>query len=214
MSIRLALVDDEPLVRAGLRAIFDADPSLTVIAEASDGDEVQALVDSERPDVVVMDVRMPRMSGIEATRNLTRRPSAPRILILTTFDSDDHVYDALKEGADGFVVKRAEPAELVRAVHTVAAGESLLYPARICSLAARTEPGGDRLASAGLSTREGDVLRLVARGLTNGQIAAELFVGAETVKSHVASILMKLGVRDRTQAVIAAYESRFIEPRQ
>lgn len=214
MSIRLALVDDEPLVRAGLRTIFDADPSLTVIAEASDGDEVQALVDSERPDVVVMDVRMPRMSGIEATRNLVRRPSAPRILILTTFDSDDHVYDALKAGADGFVVKRAEPAELVRAVHTVAAGESLLYPARIRSLAARTEPGGDRLASAGLSAREGEVLRLVARGLTNGQIAAELFVGAETVKSHVASILMKLGVRDRTQAVIAAYESRFIEPGQ
>ncbi|WP_437582952.1 response regulator [Paramicrobacterium sp. CJ85] len=214
MSIRLALVDDEPLVRAGLRTIFDADPSLTVIAEASDGDEVQALVDSERPDVVVMDVRMPRMSGIEATRNLVRRPSAPRILILTTFDSDDHVYDALKAGADGFVVKRAEPAELVRAVHTVAAGESLLYPARIRSLAARTEESGDRLASAGLSAREGEVLRLVARGLTNGQIAAELFVGAETVKSHVASILMKLGVRDRTQAVIAAYETRFIEPGQ
>lgn len=214
MSIRLALVDDEPLVRAGLRAIFDADPSLTVIAEASDGDEVQALVDSERPDVVVMDVRMPRMSGIEATRGLVRRPSAPRILILTTFDSDDHVYDALKAGADGFVVKRAEPDELVRAVHTVAAGESLLYPARIRSLAARTEESGDRLVSAGLSAREGEVLRLMARGLTNGQIAAELFVGAETVKSHVASILMKLGVRDRTQAVIAAYESRFIEPGQ
>ncbi|GAB2525590.1 response regulator [Paramicrobacterium agarici] len=212
MSLRIVLVDDEPLVRAGLRAIFDAEPGISVVGEASDGDEVTQAVTEFAPAVVVMDVRMPRMSGIEATRLLMQHPSRPRVLILTTFDSDDHVYDALKAGADGFVVKRAEPAELVRAVQIVADGESLLYPAHIRRLAARHGTQGDKLGSAHLSDREQDVLRWVARGLSNAQIAHELFVGAETVKSHVASILMKLGVRDRTQAVIAAYESGFIEP--
>lgn len=212
MSIRLVLVDDEPLVRAGLRAIFDAEPDIAVVGEASDGDEVAPLVSDLGPDIVVMDVRMPRVSGIEATRSLMQHPPAPRVLIVTTFDSDDHVYEALKAGADGFVVKRAEPAELVRAVRVVAGGESLLYPAHIRRLAARHGSHGDRLAAAHLSDREQDVLRLMARGLANGQIADQLYLGAETVKSHVSSILMKLTVRDRTQAVIAAYESGFIEP--
>ncbi|QPZ37768.1 response regulator [Paramicrobacterium chengjingii] len=212
MSIRLALVDDEPLVRAGLRAILDAEPGLSVVCEGSDGEDVLNLVDEFTPDLLVMDVRMPRVSGIEATRLLRQRPDSPRVLILTTFDSDDHVYEALKAGADGFVVKRAEPAELVRAVRIVAEGDSLLYPARIRRLATRQSSRGDKLATAHLSEREKDVLRGVARGLSNAQIASELFVGAETVKSHVASILMKLAARDRTQAVIAAYESGFIEP--
>ncbi|WP_166980034.1 response regulator [Paramicrobacterium fandaimingii] len=212
MSIRLALVDDEPLVRAGLRAILEAEPGLSVVGEGADGDDVQSLVDEFAPDLLVMDVRMPRVSGIEATRRLRQHPGGPRVLILTTFDSDDHVYEALKAGADGFVVKRAEPMELVRAVQIVAEGESLLYPAHIRRFAARQGSHGDKLSAAHLSERERDVLRRVARGLSNAQIADEIFVGAETVKSHVASILMKVGVRDRTQAVIAAYESGFIEP--
>lgn len=212
MSIRLALVDDEPLVRAGLRAIFEAEPGLSVVCEGADGEDAQSLVDEFTPDLLVMDVRMPRVSGIEATRRLRQHPRSPRVLILTTFDSDDHVYEALKAGADGFVVKRAEPAELVRAVQIVAEGDSLLYPAHIRRLAARQSPRGDQLAAAHLSERETDVLRRVARGLSNAQIADEIFVGTETVKSHVASILMKLAARDRTQAVIAAYESGFIEP--
>ncbi|TDD68517.1 response regulator transcription factor [Jiangella aurantiaca] len=208
------LVDDEPLVRAGLRAIIDAEPDLRVVDEAADGAEVGPLVSRSRPDVVLMDVRMPAVDGIQATRLLSRRDDPPRILVVTTFENDDYVYEALRAGAHGFLLKRARPEQIVQAVRTVARGDSLLFPAAIRSLAAsHGTNGSDALAGAGLSEREAEVLRLMAAGLSNAEIAAELVVGVETVKTHVGNVLTKLGVRDRTQAVIAAYESGFISPR-
>lgn len=225
-QIRLLIVDDEPLVRAGLHAILETEPGFEVVGEASDGDEVDALITRVRPDVVLMDVRMPRMDGLEATRRLVARGASggiatgdsgermPRVLILTTFDSDDYVYEALRIGADGFVLKRAQPEELVQAIRTVATSDALLYPVAVRRLAALRGAGngrGTRVATT-LSAREQEVLRLVARGLSNAEIAAELFVSVETVKTHMAGILAKLGVRDRTQAVIEAYESGFISP--
>ncbi len=213
--IGVLLVDDEELVRAGLRAILDAEPDITVLGEAGDGSEVPGLVRRLRPDVVLMDVRMPHVDGIATTRHLTTAlPSPPRVLVLTTFGNDGYVYDALQAGATGFLLKRARPAEIVRAVRTVAEGESLLFPAAVRDLVAtRGRAGGDALRRAGLTEREGEVLRLVARGLSNAEIARELVVGVETVKTHVGNVLAKLGARDRTQAVVAAYESRFIDPR-
>ncbi|WP_199701641.1 response regulator [Jiangella rhizosphaerae] len=212
--ITVLLVDDEPLVRAGLRAIIDAEPDLRVVDEAADGAEVGPLVSRSRPDVVLMDVRMPAVDGIQATRLLSRRDDPPRILVVTTFENDDYVYEALRAGAHGFLLKRARPEQIVQAVRTVARGDSLLFPAAIRSLAAsHGTNGGDALAGAGLSEREAEVLRLMAAGLSNAEIAAELVVGVETVKTHVGNVLTKLGVRDRTQAVIAAYESGFISPR-
>ncbi|MBB5787141.1 response regulator [Jiangella mangrovi] len=213
-EITVLLVDDEPLVRAGLRAIIDAEPDLRVVGEAADGAEVGPLVTRSRPDVVLMDVRMPAVDGIQATRLLSRRDDPPRILVVTTFENDDYVYEALVAGAHGFLLKRARPEEIVQAVRLVARGDSLLFPAAIRRLAAsHGGNGGDALAAAGLSEREAEVLRLVAAGLSNAEIAAELVVGTETVKTHVGNVLTKLGVRDRTQAVIAAYESGFISPR-
>ncbi|SDT68361.1 response regulator transcription factor [Jiangella sp. DSM 45060] len=213
-EITVLLVDDEPLVRAGLRAIIDAEPDLRVVDEAADGAEVGPLVTRSRPDVVLMDVRMPAVDGIQATRLLSRRDDAPRILVVTTFENDDYVYEALRAGAHGFLLKRARPEQIVQAVRTVARGDSLLFPAAIRGLAAsHGGNGGDALAGAGLSEREAEVLRLVAAGRSNAEIAAELVVGVETVKTHVGNVLTKLGVRDRTQAVIAAYESGFISPR-
>nr|WP_238992948.1 response regulator transcription factor [Jiangella aurantiaca] len=210
----MLLVDDEPLVRAGLRAIIDAEPDLRVVDEAADGAEVGPLVSRSRPDVVLMDVRMPAVDGIQATRLLSRRDDPPRILVVTTFENDDYVYEALRAGAHGFLLKRARPEQIVQAVRTVARGDSLLFPAAIRSLAAsHGTNGSDALAGAGLSEREAEVLRLMAAGLSNAEIAAELVVGVETVKTHVGNVLTKLGVRDRTQAVIAAYESGFISPR-
>ncbi|MBC3191383.1 response regulator transcription factor [Pseudonocardia sp. C8] len=214
MTTGVLLVDDEELVRAGLRAVLDADPGLTVLGEAADGAEVPGLVARLRPDVVLMDVRMPAVDGITATREVLRRPDPPRLLVLTTFGHDRYVYDALRAGATGFLLKRTPPREIVRAVHTVAAGESLLFPAAVRELVAGFAPGGgDRLAAAGLTAREGEVLRLMARGLSNAEIAAELYLGVETVKTHVAGVLAKTGSRDRTQAVVAAYESGFVDPR-
>lgn len=214
--IRVLLVDDDELVRAGLRAILDVEPDLTVVGEAGDGAEVPGLVRSRAPDVVLMDVRMPAVDGISATRHLVRSfPDPPRVLVLTTFGNDGHVYDALHAGATGFLLKRARPAEIVQAVRTVAAGESLLFPAAVRDLiAVQGRPAGDALAGAGLTEREGEVLRAVARGLSNAEIAKEFVVGVETVKTHVGNVLAKLGARDRTQAVIAAYESGFIDPRR
>jgi len=210
----LLIVDDEELVRTGLRAVLDAQPDLDVLGEASDGAEVPGLVARLRPDVVLMDVRMPAVDGITATRDLLRRPDPPRVLVLTTFGNDGHVYDALRAGAAGFLLKRTRPAEIVQAVRTVAVGESLLFPAAVRELVAGFgPPGGDRLADAGLTDREADVLRLMARGLSNAEIAADLVVGVETVKTHVGNVLAKLGARDRTQAVVRAYESGFIDPR-
>ncbi|RBP65649.1 LuxR family two component transcriptional regulator [Brevibacterium sanguinis] len=210
MSVRVALVDDEPLVRAGLAAIIDSDPGLDVVGEAGDGAEALDLVRRTRPDVVVMDVRMPRLDGLEATRHLVDLQEPPRILILTTFDSDDYVFEALRAGADGFVLKRAQPEELVRAVHTVAGGEALLYPQKVREMASRAQRRPDRVGAAGLSRREEEVLTRMARGLSNSEIAAEMFLGVETVKTYVSSVLAKLGARDRTQAVIVAFESGFV----
>ncbi|WP_225839192.1 response regulator transcription factor [Streptomyces sp. NK08204] len=217
MPVTVLLVDDEPLVRAGLRAVLEAQPDIEVVGEAADGAAVIPLVRRLRPDVVAMDVRMPLMDGIEATRALLRTVDAPpRILVVTTFEDDEFVYEALRAGADGFLLKRARPAEIVHAVRLVAEGESLLFPASVRRLAARYGDAGPAarapLSAAGLTEREAEVLRLMARGLSNAEIADRLVVGTETVKSHVSAVLAKLGARDRTQAVIAAYESGFVAP--
>ncbi|KND36284.1 response regulator transcription factor [Streptomyces acidiscabies] len=216
MPVTVLLVDDEPLVRAGLRTVLEAQPDITVVGEAADGAAVIPLVRQLRPDVVAMDVRMPLLDGISATRAVLRGVDAPpKILVVTTFENDEYVYEALRAGADGFLLKRAPAAEIVNAVRVVAAGESLLFPASLRKLAAEygDRDARDRLESAGLTEREGEVLRLMARGLSNAEIAGVLVVGAETVKSHVSAVLGKLGARDRTQAVIAAYESGFVAPR-
>ncbi|MEU0303485.1 response regulator transcription factor [Streptomyces sp. NPDC006175] len=216
MPVTVLLVDDEPLVRAGLRAVLEAQDDIEVVGEAADGAAVIPLVSSLRPDVVAMDVRMPLMDGIEATRLVLRTVSdPPKILVVTTFENDEYVYEALRAGADGFLLKRARPAEIVHAVRLVAEGESLLFPAAVRQLAADygTNKARDAMVRAALTGRESAVLRLMARGRSNAEIAAELVVGVETVKSHVSAVLAKLGARDRTQAVIAAYESGFVAPR-
>jgi DNA-binding NarL/FixJ family response regulator len=219
MPLTVLLVDDEPLVRAGLRAVLEAQPGLEVVGEAADGAAVIPLVRRLRPDVVMMDVRMPLMDGIEATRAVLRTvDDPPKILVVTTFENDEYVYGALRAGADGFLLKRARPAEIVHAVRLVAEGDSLLFPAAVRQLAAsygETRGNGAaraRLERAELTDREAEVLRLMSRGLSNAEIAGLLVVGTETVKSHVSAVLAKLGVRDRTQAVIAAYESGFVSP--
>ncbi|MEU1460864.1 response regulator transcription factor [Streptomyces sp. NPDC005727] len=216
MPVTVLLVDDEPLVRAGLRAVLEAQPDIRVVGEAADGAAVIPLVRRLRPDVVAMDVRMPLMDGIEATRAVLRTVDAPpKIIVVTTFEDDEFVYEALRAGAGGFLLKRARPAEIVHAVRLVADGESLLFPASVRRLAARfgeRHAAGAPLTGAGLTEREAEVLRLMARGLSNAEIAARLVVGTETVKSHVSAVLAKLGARDRTQAVIAAYESGFVAP--
>lgn len=213
--ITVLLVDDEPLARAGLRTILDAQPDIEVVGEAADGIGVLPLVRQLRPAVVAMDVRMPLMDGIEATRAILHAlPAPPKILIITTFENDDYVYRALRAGADGFLLKRARPAEIANAVRTVAEGDSLLYPAAVRALAAGRGDAGARAAleRAALTEREQTVLRYLTRGLSNAEIAADMYVGSETVKSHVSAVLTKLGVRDRTQAVILAYESGFVGP--
>ncbi|MEU1814580.1 response regulator transcription factor [Streptomyces roseifaciens] len=215
MPITVLLVDDEPLVRAGLRAILEAQPDIEVTGEAADGAAVVPMVRQLRPDVVAMDVRMPLLDGIEATRAVLRTVQPPpKIMVVTTFENDEYVYDALRAGADGFLLKRAAPAEIVHAVRTVAAGDSLLFPAVLRNIAA--DRGNERaraaMEKAALTAREAEVLRQMARGLSNAEIAAALLLGSETVKTHVSAVLAKLGARDRTQAVIAAYESGFVTP--
>ncbi|MFD4005158.1 response regulator transcription factor [Streptomyces rubiginosohelvolus] len=215
MPFTVLLVDDEPLVRAGLRAVLEAQPDIEVVGEAADGAAVIPLVNRLRPDVVAMDVRMPLMDGIEATRLVLRTvPDPPKILVVTTFENDEYVYEALRAGADGFLLKRAKPSEIVHAVRLVAEGESLLFPAAVRQLAAEygTDKAREALDRAALTDREAAVLRLMARGMSNAEIASTLIVGTETVKSHVSSVLAKLGARERTQAVIAAYESGFVAP--
>ncbi|MGY0004623.1 response regulator [Micromonospora sp. I033] len=214
MTIDVLIVDDDELIRVGLRAIVDAQPDLRVVGEAADGAEVPPLVARLRPRVVLMDVRMPAIDGIQATRRLLAASAdPPRVLVVTTFANDEYVYEALRAGASGFLLKRARPAEVVEAIRVVAAGESLLFPAAIRRLAGAY--GGrrsDGLRAARLTEREAEVLRLMAAGLSNPEIADRLVVGVETVKTHVGNVLAKLGVRDRTQAVIAAYESGFVVP--
>ena len=213
MSIRVALVDDEPMIRSGLAAVVGSEDDLLVVGEAGDGSEVLDLVGRTAPDVVLMDVRMPRVDGIAATRALVRAGSAARVLVLTTFANDDHVFEALAAGAAGFLLKRATPEEVLHGIRTVARGESLLFPDAVRELARRhvrpagppEVPGLDRLTA-----REQEVLRLMAEGLSNGEIAARLVLGVETVRSHVAAVLAKTGARDRTQAVVLAYRSGFV----
>ena len=220
--IRVLVVDDQDLVRTGFRLILEA-AGIEVLAEAGDGSEAVALARDLVPDVVLMDVRMPVMDGIEATR-LVRAGAdddgPPRVLILTTFDLDEYVFDALRAGASGFLLKDAPRQQLVEAVEVVAAGQALLAPSVTRRLIAefskadRRAPTGaaDERAVAALTARERQTLELIARGLTNGEIAAELYVGEATVKTHVGNVLMKLGMRDRVQAVIFAYEHGIVSP--
>ena len=212
MTIRVLLVDDDSLVRVGLRAILDAEDDLTVVGEAADGAEVPPLVARHRPDVVLMDVRMPDVDGIQATRHLLATSATPpRVIVVTTFENDDYVYDALRAGASGFLLKRARPDEVVEAIRVVTRGDSLLFPAAIRRLVA-ARGGTVRQATARLTEREAEVLKLMAAGLSNAEIAKELVLGVETVKTHVGNVLAKLGARDRVQAVITAYETGFVTP--
>ena len=211
------LVDDQLLVRTGFRLILDLEPDLTVVGEAADGAEAVRVVAETHPDVVLMDIRMPVLDGIEATRKLSEAGSASRVLVLTTFDLDEYVYEAMRAGASGFLLKDAPREQLVAAVRVVARGESLLAPSvtrrlveRFVRLPAPSSTVPERLRM--LSAREQDVLRLLARGLSNAEIACSLVVGEATVKTHVARLLSKLGVRDRIQAVILSYETGFVLP--
>jgi DNA-binding NarL/FixJ family response regulator len=196
----------------GLKAIVGSEPGWEVVAEAGDGRQALAIVAQHRPDIVLMDIRMPHLDGLAATREITAGDSGAKVLVLTTFEVDEYVFEAMRAGAAGFVLKCVPPAELIEAVRIVAAGESLLFPASTRGVIERFAAPQSGAVLPDLTEREEDVLRLLARGMSNGEIAAKLFVSVETVKSHVASILMKLGVRDRTQAVIAAYESGFVAP--
>lgn len=216
--IRVVLADDEHLVRTALRAILGAEPGVEVVGEATTGAEAVSVVRALRPDVVLMDVRMPEVDGIRATeRILAGMDDPPRVLVVTTFENDAYVYDALRAGASGFLLKRAGADELVQAVKLVARSDSLLFPAAVRALAAaHAAPRSDDRAAAlreQLSEREAEVLRLLATGLSNAEIAARMTLGPATIKTHVAGVLAKLGVRDRTQAVIAAYECGFVSPR-
>jgi len=220
VTVRVLVVDDQPLIRAGFHKVVEARPDLKVVGEAADGAEAIEQAGRLAPDVVLMDVRMPGMDGLEATRRLAGPGvAAPvRVLILTTFDLDEYVYAALRAGASGFLLKDAPPEELAAAIRVVAAGDALLAPSvtrrliqRFAGQAVPPSPV-DARALGSLTSREAEVLRLLARGLSNAEIAQELIVGDTTVKSHVAHLLMKLGLRDRVQAVVLAYESGFVTP--
>jgi DNA-binding NarL/FixJ family response regulator len=221
VSVRIVVVDDQEVVRAGFAALLDTQPDFTVVGTAADGTAAVRACGELRPDVVLMDVRMPVMDGIEATAQIlraTRDGDGPRILMLTTFDLDEYVYDALSAGASGFLLKDVTAERLFDAVRVVAAGEALLAPAVTRRLIGefarlRPRPGAGAIPLATLTPRETEVLRLVAEGLSNPEIAARLVVSEETVKTHVSRMLSKLGLRDRTQAVVAAYESGLVVPR-
>lgn len=214
--ITILIADDDPLVRVGLRAVLDGEADMTVVGEASDGEEAVAMAGQLRPRLVIMDIRMPNLDGLEATRRIMAPPEPPAVLVLTTFELDEYVYEALQAGATGFVLKRVPPHDLIEAVRVVDSGESLVFPASTAELIRHYVPPipSARYTKAleTLTEREREVFGLLAQGFSNQEIADELYVGAETVKSHVGSLLLKLEVRDRTQAVIAAYESGFVQP--
>jgi DNA-binding NarL/FixJ family response regulator len=213
MTIKVLIADDQALLRTGFRKILESEPDLEVVGEAGDGGEAVEASLLLRPDVVLMDIRMPRLDGLEATRRLAGKT---RVVVLTTFDLNEYVYEALRAGASGFLLKDAPADQLVTAIRIVAAGEALLAPSitkRLIEEFARRPPSNARPAALEvLSPRELEVLRLVARGLSNAEIATELYVGDATVKTHVSRILQKLALRDRVQAVVLAYESGLLQP--
>lgn len=218
MTVRIVLADDQPLVRSGLRVLMADHPDLEIVGEAATGVEAVQLVTDISPDVVVMDIRMPGMDGIEATRQITARPATTRVLVLTTFDEDDHVYGALRAGASGFVVKDMAVDDILAAIRVVAAGDALIAPGvtrrLIADFAGRPEAAPKRSPQPveGITEREREVLTLVGRGRSNTEIAEDLFITVATAKSHVSRLLTKLGARDRVQLVITAYEAGLVTP--
>jgi DNA-binding NarL/FixJ family response regulator len=211
--IRVVLVDDDALIREGLRMIIDQAGDLEVVATAGNGEEALSIAAEHRPDVILMDVRMPVLDGIEATRRITNAEGAPRVIMLTTFELDEYVFEALRAGASGFLLKRTEPEQLVEAIRVVAGGEALLSPSvtrrLIEEFTRRPQTGsGERLTM--LTDREREVLVLIARGLSNQELAEQLFIADNTVKTHVKRIFTKLGARDRAQAIVIAYESGLV----
>ena len=215
--VRVLIVDDDDLMRAGLRGVLSSDPAIEVVGEAGDGREAAYRTRLLRPDVVLMDVRMPDLDGISATRELLATFPEAMVVILTTFEQDDYIFGALTAGASGFLLKRTRPEELIAAIHTIAAGDSLLSPSVTSRVIERmagqpTLDGARDPRLAELTPRETEVLELIARGLSNGEIAAELVIGESTVKTHLKRVLAKLQVRDRVQAVIFAYESGLTRP--
>jgi DNA-binding NarL/FixJ family response regulator len=215
MSIRVLVADDQPLVRSGFRMVIEERPDLELVGEAADGAQALELTKQLDPDVILMDVRMPNLDGVEATRRLVAAGSRARILVLTTFDVDEYVFAAVRAGASGFLLKDVEPAELVDAIRVVAAGNSLFGPAAterlVTRFAREPEPAAAR-ALGDLTDREREILRLLASGLSNAELATRLHLSETTVKTHVSAVLRKLGVRDRVQAVIAAYEAGLVRP--
>jgi DNA-binding NarL/FixJ family response regulator len=220
LSLAVLIVDDQALVRAGFRMILEAEEDMEVVGEAADGREAVDEARRLRPDVVLMDVRMPEVDGIEATRRLLGDAADTKVVMLTTFDMDEYVYDALRAGASGFLLKDVPPEQLVAGIRAVASGDALLAPSvtrRVIEEFVRRPPASVRTLPAkldDLTARELEVLKLIARGFSNAEIATELFVSETTVKTHVAHVLMKLDLRDRVQAVVLAYESGLIEPGQ
>ncbi len=217
MSVRVLIADDQELVRTGFRVILNSEPDIEVVGEAGDGREAVEVARRQKPDVVLMDIRMPVLDGLEATRRIVTGPeSKPRVLILTTFDLDEHVYEALRSGASGFLLKDNPADQLIIAIHVVARGEALLAPSitrRLISEFARHSPQTARPEQLEfLTERELDVLKLVARGLSNAEISRSLYVSGTTVRTHVGHILMKLELRDRVQAVVLAYETGLVQP--
>ena len=208
MTIRILIADDEELVRTGLQMVLRAEAGLEVVGEARDGEEAVVLAKRLQPDVVLMDIRMPHLDGLEATRRI-RESDGPRVVVLTTFDLDEHVFRALRAGASGFLLKDTPAAQLIAAIRAAAAGDALLSPS-VTRRLIEAFIGRPEVSARGrldeLTPREEEVLRLMARGLSNAEIAVELTVGEATIKTHVARVLSKLGVRDRVQAVVAAYE--------
>ena len=216
MTIRVVVADDQGMVRSGFTVLLNAQPDIEVIGEAVNGREAIARAADLHPDVILMDVRMPVLDGLQATREITALPDPPKILVLTTFDLDDYLYEALRSGASGFLLKDASANELADAGRLVAAGDAMLAPGvtrrLIAEFARMGAPRGPNRKLEGLTERESEVLALVARGLSNAEIAERLFVAEQTVKTHVSRILMKLGLRDRTQAVVIAYETGLVHP--